>query len=209
MPTRYAEMMFGPQTRARQEQVNSHIAYAHGDNERMELEPEHQGLIARQRHFFLGSVTPSGWPYIQHRGGPEGFVHVLDRFTLAFADFEGNEQYVSTGNIDHDGRVALFFIDYPTRTRLKVYGRARVVEAADDGALLESLLQVPSGAIKSPCRRGIVIDVEAYDANCRKYIQPRFDRESVDAITAAYRDDLEVATARIAELEAQVAELSG
>lgn len=219
MANRYADLFFGPETRARQAQVNSDIAYAdggdHDGGERMPLAPAHRGLIEKQRHFFLGSVTPSGWPYVQHRGGPAGFVHVLDPLTLGFADFEGNEQFVSAGNLDHDGRVALFFVDYPTRTRLKVFGRARMIDAdtGDDADrdLHECLLTIPDGRIKSPSTRSVVIDVEAFDMNCRKYIQPRYEREAVDAMIAPYRDDLratkaelDAAKARIAELEAQL-----
>ena len=209
MPSRYAQLFFGPTTRARQEAVNSHIAYSdggeHDDGERMPLGPAQVGLIAGQRHFFLATVTPSGWPYIQHRGGPRGFVHVLDPLTVAFADFEGNEQYVSTGNIDADGRVALVFVDYPTRTRLKLFGAARVVEADDDAALHARLMTTPGGVIPSPSRRMVVVAVEAWDMNCRKYIQPRYERDAVDAMIAPYRDDLAAANARIAELEAQLA----
>ena len=211
MPSRYAELAFGPQARARQEAVNSHIAYENGgdhdDGEPMRLASEHRGLIAKQRHFYLATVTPSGWPYLQYRGGPRGFVHVLDDHTLAFADFDGNEQFVSTGNIDAGGRVAMFFVDYPTRTRLKVFGTARVIAAEEDPDLHEFLLDVPGGRIKSPSRRSIVVDVEAFDMNCRKYIVPRFEREAVDRMIAPYRDDLIAANARIKELEARVAEL--
>ena len=217
MANRYAQLFFGPQTQRRQERVNSHIAYANGgehdDGERMPLEPAHRGLIEKQRHFYLATVTPSGWPYVQHRGGPAGFVHVLDPHTLAFPDFEGNEQFVSAGNLDAGGRVAMFFVDYPTRTRVKVFGSARVIDvegASDtDRALHERLLHTPTGRIPSPSRRFVVIDVEALDMNCRKYIQPRYDKEAVDAMIAPYRDDLVAANVRIAELEARVAALGG
>lgn len=223
MANLYAQTFFGPQARARQERVNSHIAYAnggdHGDSERMPLESAHVGLIAKQTHFYLATVTPNGWPYVQHRGGPAGFVHVLDPLTLGFADFDGNEQFVSAGNIDANARVAMFFVDYPTRTRLKVFGHARVIDldsepardevggddtGPSDEALHEGLLMTPQGRIKSSSRRAIVVDVEAFDMNCRKYIRPRFERETIDAMVAPYRDDLIAANARIKDLEAEL-----
>ena len=176
-------------------------------HERMPLEPSHRGLIARQTSMTLASNGTRGWPYLQHRGGPPGFIHVLDEETIAFADYEGNEQYVSTGNIDADPRVAILFLEASSRTRLKVFGRATVIEGADDPDLLERMLETPSGRTKSPARRVIVVAIDSWDANCRKYIRPAYDRDAVAAMIAPYRDDLLASKQRITELEAKISDL--
>lgn len=147
--------------------------------------------------FHLATVTESGWPYVQYRSGPTGFVHHLGGNQIAFADFRGNRQFVSTGNIDADGRVALFVADYPLRKRLKVFGRAVV---SDDPELLERLRRVPDGEISAVCERSIVIDVEAFDWNCSRSLVPQYTDVQVRERTQPYID-------RITELQDEVAAL--
>jgi predicted pyridoxine 5'-phosphate oxidase superfamily flavin-nucleotide-binding protein len=139
----------------------------------------------------MATVGETGWPYIQHRGGPAGFVRVLDGSTIGFADFRGNRQYISVGNLAGYDRVSLFFMDYASKTRLKLLGRARVV-GADDPAVKESLA-VPG--YRGLPERGLLIQVEAFDWNCSQHITPRFTLPEIETATAPLR-------ARIEELEA-------
>lgn len=167
-------------------------------------------LIREADVFFLSSVTGAGWPYVQHKGGPKGFVHVLDDRTLAFPDFPGNQQYVSAGNIDRDGRVCLFFVDFPTRRRLKVFGVARAVEAADDPDLIERMRDLGPRSdreIRATIERVIIVDVAAADANCSKHIKPRWNRDAVEERIDLYRADIEKLRAEVDELTAEIGEL--
>ncbi|MFF3750920.1 pyridoxamine 5'-phosphate oxidase family protein [Streptomyces sp. NPDC002018] len=147
--------------------------------------------------FLMATVGDTGWPYIQFRGGPPGFVQVLDEHTLGYADVRGNRQYITMGNLRGDDRVALFFIDYARQTRLKMFGRAAVTPAADAPGLLERL---------SPSRTDgqveqlVTLTVEAFDWNCPKHITPRFsERELAEALAPTRH--------RIAQLEGEVASL--
>jgi predicted pyridoxine 5'-phosphate oxidase superfamily flavin-nucleotide-binding protein len=137
----------------------------------------------------MASVSETGWPYVQHRGGPGGFVRVIDQKTLGFPNFSGNRQFVSTGNLQVDDRVSLFFMDYPNKARLKLLGR---VKTSKDPEILESLaLEGCSAKIG----RAFLIDVAAIDWNCPQHITPRFTAEDTDSAVAPLRS-------RIAELEA-------
>ncbi|WP_010541799.1 pyridoxamine 5'-phosphate oxidase family protein [Dietzia alimentaria] len=184
----YPEIAYGMAARARQETVGVNHPRELGD---FELETTDIALIRRADHFFLSSVTESGWPYVQHRGGPAGFVHVSSPTRLAWADFPGNRQYVSTGNVDHNDRVCLFFVDYPTRTRLKVFGHARIIEPASDPGLVDELRKMGEKQYTGRVERVFVVDLVAADANCSKHITPRWDRTYIDELTAVYRRQLE------------------
>jgi len=139
-------------------------------------------FIARRDSFYLATVTSDGWPYIQHRGGPPGFLKVLDAHTLAFPDFRGNKQLISTGNLAGDDRVSLFLMDYPHRERLKILGRARVLDARTHRDEVE---RVATPDAKNKIERVFVIDVVSYDWNCPAYITPRYTeveiREAIEA----------------------------
>lgn len=185
---RYTDIAFGPSVRARQESVGVTRPTEAGE---FELETTDVALIRRADHFFLSTVTETGWPYMQHRGGPAGFVHVHASTRLAWLEFRGNRQFVSTGNLDHDGRACLFFVDYPTRTRLKVFGHARVVEPEQDPALIERLRTMGEKTYTGHVERAILVDVVASDANCSKHITPRWDREYIDELTAVYRREID------------------
>ncbi|MGF0224234.1 pyridoxamine 5'-phosphate oxidase family protein [Dietzia natronolimnaea] len=189
MPTnRYPEIAFGPAARARQESTGVTRPTETGE---FALEGTDSALIRRADHFLLSSVTESGWPYVQHRGGPTGFVHVLTHTSLAWLEFRGNRQYVSVGNMDHDGRVCLLFVDYPTRARLKVFGHARVIEPDRDPDLIGRLRSMGDRTYTGHVERAIVVDLVAADANCSKHITPRWDRAYIDDLTEVYRRQID------------------
>jgi predicted pyridoxine 5'-phosphate oxidase superfamily flavin-nucleotide-binding protein len=151
-------------------------------------------FIETRDSFYMASVTESGWPYVQHRGGPAGFLRIVAENTLGFADVRGNRQLLSTGNVAANDRVALFLMDYPQRSRLKILGHARVIPAGEDPAMT-ARLNVKGGAL---AERLFLIDVIAYDWNCPKYITPRYTREQVDEVLAPLQT-------RIGELESALA----
>lgn len=184
----YPGIAYGPAVRARQNAVGVTLPVATGD---FALEGTDVALIRSADHFSLSTVTESGWPYTQHRGGPAGFVHVVDDTTLAWAEFPGNHQNVSTGNVDHDGRVCLLFVDYPTRRRLKVFGHARTVEPDSDPDLIDRLRAMGEKRYSGRVERAIVVDVVAADANCSKHITPRWNRRYIDELTAVYKRRIE------------------
>jgi hypothetical protein len=140
------------------------------------LSPHEVAFIEARDSFYLGTVSETGWPYVQHRGGPPGFLKVLDARTIGYADFSGNRQYISTGNLAGDDRVSLFLMDYPHQARLKILGRARVIEEDGDPELL-ARLEDPH--YRARVERGIVIHIEGFDWNCPKYITPRYTEEEV------------------------------
>jgi predicted pyridoxine 5'-phosphate oxidase superfamily flavin-nucleotide-binding protein len=189
----FADIAFTPAVKAVQETMGSRQAYS-----RMDGPAESQGVlgeaeasfIAARDSVYMATVGQTGWPYIQHRGGPPGFVRVLDGKTIGFADFRGNRQYISVGNLADNDRVSLFFMDYAHRTRLKLLGRASVIDA-DDPRLKDSLLVQ---GYRARVERGILITVEAFDWNCSQHITPRFTLAEIEAATAPLR-------ARIEELE--------
>jgi predicted pyridoxine 5'-phosphate oxidase superfamily flavin-nucleotide-binding protein len=144
------------------------------------LSPREIEFIAGRDSFYQASVGDDGWPYVQFRGGPKGFLKVLGSNRLAYADFRGNLQYISVGNIAHDDRVALFLMDYPSRRRLKIMARASVVDAADDPELVAQL-EVPG--YKAVVERAVVLQLEAFDWNCAQHITPRYTSEEWQALT--------------------------
>ena len=161
MSTRYAHIAFSPAAVERQRSTGSFTVYGskldQPDEGPMEFDFRAQGFVKSVDSFFMSTVTPDGWPYVQHRGGPRGFLHVLGPNRIGFADLPGNQQFVTLGNLEENNRISLFVIDYPTRTRLKIYGRAQVIEADEDPALLQQLLQVPGGTMTAKAQRSIVI----------------------------------------------------
>jgi predicted pyridoxine 5'-phosphate oxidase superfamily flavin-nucleotide-binding protein len=152
-------------------------------------------FIAQRDSLYLGTASAEGRPYIQHRGGPKGFVKVLDPKTLAFADYSGNRQYISVGNLGENDRAFLFLMDYPNRTRVKIWGRARFVE--DDPDLLATLME---DDYKAKPERALVFHLEVWDVNCRQHIQERHTPEELE-------NALEPLRRRIAELEEENAAL--
>jgi len=149
-------------------------------------EAEREFILSRDS-FYMATVSETGWPYIQHRGGEPGFLHVIDDRTIAFADYRGNKQYISIGNLEHDDRVALFLMDYPTQSRLKILGHAEVREGADAQQLIGELSEP---RVRALVERALVIRIEAFDWNCQQYITPRYTEEQVVKITAPIRQRL-------------------
>lgn len=163
-----------------------------------EITPELADFVAKQRSFFLATANASGQPYIQHRGGPAGFLKVIDRKTLAFADYKGNKQFISQGNLIDNPKAFIFLIDYFDRVRIKIWGQARVVE--DRPELLDELMPSRDEYRARP-EQAMVFTVETWDRNCPLHIPQRVDREDVDNL-------LRERDLRIAELEAQVRQLT-
>jgi uncharacterized protein len=164
---------------------------------RTTITPDLAGFLAEARSFYLATASAEGQPYMQHRGGPPGFLRVLDEHTLAFADYKGNRQYITTGNLAENPRVHIFIMDYVQRRRVKLWGRARVVE--DDPALMAKLW--PEGYKARP-EQAIVFSLEAWDTNCPQHIPQMFPAEDVAQTVLQFQ-------ARIRELEAEVAALKG
>jgi hypothetical protein len=196
MTTPISDIAFTPAVKALQERMGSRRGYA-GMEERGgwsdRIDSDLEAFIAERDSFYLGTASAEGQPYIQHRGGPKGFLKVLDASTLAFADYAGNRQYISMGNLSENGRAYMFLMDYPNRRRVKIWGHAEVIE--NDPALLERLVNSDYDARPE---RVFVFHVEAWDTNCPQHIQPRFTEEEI-------RPVVEKLERRIAELEGELA----
>jgi predicted pyridoxine 5'-phosphate oxidase superfamily flavin-nucleotide-binding protein len=151
--------------------------------------PDEREFIATRDGFYMASVSETGWPYVQYRGGAKGFLRVLDERTLGFADLRGNKQYISTGNLEHDNRVALFLMDYPTQSRLKILGRAEIHE--DDAAAPELIEKLSVPDEKTPAERAMLIHVEGFDWNCQQHITPRYTQEELTEYLGPMRRRME------------------
>jgi predicted pyridoxine 5'-phosphate oxidase superfamily flavin-nucleotide-binding protein len=191
-----SDVAFTPAVKAIQARKGSRDAYArveaHG-GWRTEIDDDLAAFLAAQDSLFLATATADGQPYIQHRGGPKGFVKILDKNTLAFADYGGNRQYITQGNLSENPKAHIFVMDFAHRRRVKIWGEARLVD--DDPALLKSLM--PAGYKARP-EQVILFKISAWDTNCPQHIPQKFDAADVAAALAS-RD------ARIAELEAELA----
>ncbi len=179
MGHKFAEIAFTPGVQRAQERMGSQRGYARllgGEAHHRRLGPSEAAFIRARDSFYIASVGETGWPYIQHRGGPKGFLRVLGEQTIGFADFSGNRQYVTVGNIAGDDRVSLFLMDYPNRTRLKILGHAREVGHGD--AVLEQL-SVPE--YRARVERGLLVTVAAFDWNCPQHITARYTAEEIEA----------------------------
>jgi len=191
-----SDVAFTPAVKAIQARKGSREAYASVEQRggwRTEIDEDLSAFLAGRDSMFLATATADGQPYIQHRGGPKGFVKVMDKNTLAFADYSGNRQYITQGNLSENPKAHIFLIDYAHRRRVKIWGEARVVD--DDSALMKSLM--PQGYKARP-EQVILFKVSAWDTNCPQHIPQKFDAADVAAALAS-RD------ARIAELEAELA----
>jgi hypothetical protein len=193
MSSRYLEIATTPSVAAAQEHYGSAARWGrrrvHGDDAGAgdPLGPPERAFIAERDGFYLASVSETGWPYVQYRGGPAGFLAAIDDRTLGFADFRGNRQYITTGNVQANDRVSLFLMDYAHRQRLKVYGRIRIVDATADAALAAELA-VPGYA--GHVERLALVTVEAFDWNCPQHITPRFTQAELEVALAPVREEL-------------------
>lgn len=194
-----SDVAFTPAVKAIQARKGSREAYARAEQRgwRTEVDENLAAFLADANSFYFATASADGQPYIQHRGGPKGFLKVLDKQTLAFADYAGNRQYLTQGNLSENPKAYIFVMDYAHRRRVKIWGEARVVE--DDDALTDALM--PKGYRARP-EQVIVFKIGAWDTNCPQHIPQKFDAADVAAALAA-RDQ------RIAELEAEVAALKG
>ncbi|NQW12299.1 MAG: pyridoxamine 5'-phosphate oxidase family protein [Alphaproteobacteria bacterium] len=180
MTKAFAEIAFTPAVRAMQTKQGSAQGYEKflaAEAERSDrLSEQEAAFIAARDGFYQATVSETGWPYVQFRGGPVGFLKVLDAKTIAFADFRGNRQYISAGNLTTNDRIALILMDYPNRRRLKLWGRVRLIDAKQDPALIGALREEGYRALPE---RAMVITVEALDWNCPQHIPQRFTIEEI------------------------------
>jgi len=187
MARAFAKISFTPDVQAVQSEMGSRAAYRStefGESEMLLLGIAEKEFITERDSFYQATVSQTGWPYVQHRGGPAGFLRVLDDHTIGYADFSGNRQYISVGNLRGDDRVSLLLMDYPQRRRLKIWGRARTI---DDSTEPELLAKLESPDFRAPVERGVVIKIEAFDWNCPKYITPRYSQKEVEVLLAQAR----------------------
>jgi predicted pyridoxine 5'-phosphate oxidase superfamily flavin-nucleotide-binding protein len=193
-----SDIAFTPSVKAAQEERGSRQAYSKMEQRggwQDKVTADLAEFIAERDSFYLATASTDGQPYIQHRGGPKGFLRVLDERTLAFADFVGNAQYISIGNLDENNNAFIFLMDYPNRRRIKIWGTAKVAE--DDDQLLE---QLTDSEYRGKPERAFVFHVEAWDVNCPQHIEPRWSEAEIAPVIDELR-------ARVEELEAENAQL--
>jgi predicted pyridoxine 5'-phosphate oxidase superfamily flavin-nucleotide-binding protein len=197
-----SDVAFSDAVKTAQERLGSRAKFALAERNEEDdfgdvIEEALAEFIAARDTFFLATASAAGQPYVQHRGGPQGFLRVLDEKTLAFADFSGNRQYITLGNLAENPKALIFLLDYENRRRVKIWGEAQAVES--DAALITSLTPAD---YKAKIERAIVFRVTAWNANCPSHIQRRFTEADVLAATDGMRR-------RIEELETEVARLRG
>jgi len=198
MAHKYAQLAFTKTVRAMQQEQNSRAGYAsmdQGEDYNFLLSAVEAEFIAQRDSLYMASVSETNWPYVQHRGGPKGFLKVLDASTIGFADYKGNRQYVSAGNFRNNDRVALIFVDYPNKRRLKLMGRISQV-AEDDWQTLASL---EDDDYRAKVERGFVIKVEAFDWNCPQHITPRYSESEIESFITPLTKELSELKARLKE----------
>jgi predicted pyridoxine 5'-phosphate oxidase superfamily flavin-nucleotide-binding protein len=196
MPYGFLDIATTPSVRAAQQANGSGEYWSDfGGNRTFDrLTPSEAAFIAERDSFYMATVSETGWPYVQHRGGPAGFLKVLDPQTLGFADFRGNRQYISVGNLGADDRVSLILMDYAGRQRLKIFARATLSTDA------EILAELDLPGYRAKVERAMLLHIEAFDWNCPQHITPRYTMPEIEAGVAPLRQ-------RIAELEAENAAL--
>lgn len=182
MSHKYLDIAFTPEVQAVQTEKGSRLAYSRheaGPDVAHELTEREKLFIAERDSVYMATVNSDGWPYIQHRGGAPGFMKVLDDSTIGFADFRGNRQYVTVGNLTSNERVSLFFMDYPNRRRLKMFGLAETIDAEDS-----RMAKLQDVGYKAKVERGMLITVLGFDWNCPQHITPRFSEREIQAMMA-------------------------
>jgi len=199
MAKNFAEIAFTESVKAQQEKYGSRRSYARMEAQARgtEIGLNEAAFIGERDGFYLATVGESGFPYVQFRGGPKGFLKVLDPKTLAYADFRGNLQYISVGNLHRNDKAALMLMDYANRQRLKIYARIEVVEAKDAPELIARLQDT---AYKAQVERAMILHVEAFDWNCPQHITPRYTIEEIRELNAPLYE-------HVAQLEAEIARL--
>lgn len=198
MAHKFLDLTFTPEVRAAQERYYGRSQVVPPATREDALGDDEIEFIESRDSFYLGSVSETGWPYVQHRGGPAGFMKVLSPSEIAFADYKGNRQMLSTGNVAVDDRVSLFLMDYPARVRLKLLGHAEVLDAREHPELVE---RIAAPELVKITERIFKIRIVSYDWNCPKYITPRYTAAEISGLVAPLK-------ARIAELESQLRKVS-
>jgi predicted pyridoxine 5'-phosphate oxidase superfamily flavin-nucleotide-binding protein len=191
MAEKFLELAFTESVRKAQEHYYGAAQRLRGQGQRDLLTDEEKDFIRTRDSFYMATISETGWPYIQHRGGHAGFLRVVNPTTLGFADYKGNRQLLTTGNLSANNRVCLFLVDYPSRTRLKILGRAKVEDARQHPELIKEFAEPEMQRL---VERVFLIDVVSFDWNCPKYITPRYTAQQVEEIVAPLKQ-------RIAELE--------
>jgi uncharacterized protein len=194
MAAKFLELLFTDSVRKAQEHYCGKSQAIENAPERDALTEDEIGFIQSRDSFYMATVSETGWPYVQHRGGRPGFLRVLSPTALAFSDYKGNRQLFSTGNLAVNDRVTLFLMDYPQRTRLKILGRARVEDARQHPELVAKLAEAET---RSLVERLFLIEVVSFDWNCPKYITPSYTAAEIQELVAPLRQ-------RIAEMEAKL-----
>ncbi|HYJ55688.1 MAG TPA: pyridoxamine 5'-phosphate oxidase family protein [Mycobacterium sp.] len=211
MSTHYGSIAF---TDAVRDVQRSHVSHGFYDRKRVQgnavpgidsLTQDEKDFLAQRDSFYLATVSETGWPYVQFRGGPTGFLHIVDDHTIGWADFRGNLQYISTGNLAGDDRVALIAMDYVHRRRLKLFGRARVVTAEEDAALLRTFADP---AYDADVERAVLVTVEAFDWNCPQHITQRFTAAELEPHLAPLHRQLEALQSENAQLRGRLDRVS-
>src|SRR5450432_976673 len=187
MAKNYAELAFTKAVKEMQEKLGSRAAYARQEKISFvdgltEYETE---FISQRDSFYMATISENGFPYIQHRGGPKGFMKVLDKYRLGIIDFRGNSQYISVGNLATHQNIAMIMVDYPARARLKIFAKAKIVELKDDPTLYD-LLDLEN--YKFHPERMMLFQVEAYDWNCQQHITPRYTLAELEEVLAPQRE---------------------
>ena len=200
----YLDLLSTPSVQAAQAANGARHIWEGFDGERVSdrFTQSEAAFIGQRDSFYLASVSESGWPYVQHRGGPPGFLRVLDETTLGFADYRGNRQYISLGNIGVDDRVALILMDYPNQARLKVLAHMKTHDLAADPDLAARLTDPD---YKGRPERGFTLRLEAFDWNCAQHITRRFTGPDVETVLGPMRQQIEALSAENAALKARVA----
>jgi len=184
MARTFGDLAFTPLVKKLQEQNGSRAQYermAARGPEQSELRPDEIGFLEQRDSFYWATINSEGWPYIQHRGGPKGFLQVIDGRTLAFADYAGNKQYITTGNLLTNDRVAMILVDYPHQARLKILGHARAFEGEAAREWLDRMKPRDDAGDPARVERVFVIAIEAYDWNCQQHITPRYTQQEVES----------------------------
>ncbi len=205
MSRAYADIAFTDSVRAMQSRMGSRAAYAaldHAPKGRVGLGGQEVAFIGERDGFYQATVSETGWPYVQFRGGPAGFLKVLDDQTLGYADFRGNRQYISVGNLQGNERVSIFLMDYANQRRLKILGRVRLLSDPANPEFSATLARLELPGYRARVERAAIISVEAFDWNCPQHISPKFSEAEIDEGIAPLR-------AELARLRAEVAELKG
>jgi predicted pyridoxine 5'-phosphate oxidase superfamily flavin-nucleotide-binding protein len=203
----FGSLVFTPVIKALQERYGSRRQYAKREASSVSQEalgPAETEFLAESDSFYMASVGSTGWPYIQHRGGPKGFLKVIDEYTLAFPDFRGNKQFISTGNLMTDDRVALILVDYPRQVRLKIIGHAKILEGDEAKEWIEKVRDPKESTV---IERVFVIHVDAFDWNCPQHITPRFTEEQIRDSLAPIEDRMHGLEQENGKLQAEIARL--